>query len=535
MEWLLDPTIGVGFVVLLALQLVLGLDNLLFVAILADKLPANQHQRARIMGLTFALVLQLVLLAALVALLQFDSPLWSVRSWSMSVRDLTLLGAGVFLMFKSTLALLERFAGKQVVSSQARAYSRFGVVLAQMLVLNAVFSLDAAVTAIGLLDQLSVLLLAGVTATVLLLVFARPMMAVVESRPSLVVLCWGSLLLIGLSLALQGVGVVVPRQYVYSAIVFAMVIEWLNGLARPDEAAARASGSLRERTAEAILRLLGHQRTPEDTEEGGRGPRKDRKDRKDPTQSSEAFGVEERNMVSGVLTLADRTVRSIMTPRTDVSWININDDPDVIRQQIERAPHSFFPVCRDNFDNIIGIGRAKRMITDLLTHGHIRQKRLREPLVVHDTISIIRLIDTLKHAKGQLVLVANEFGTIEGLVTPIDVFEAIAGEFPDEDETPDIVPDGENRWRIDGAADLHLLEQVLQTDGLVNEDEDYTTLAGYLLNHFGQLPSVGDCCEIDSPTATFTFRVARLERRRIAMVHVEKSPKTDESPTGDLA
>lgn len=534
MEWLLDPSVWVGFFVLLALQMVLGIDNLLFVAILADKLPPTQHQRARFIGLTFALVLQLALLTALLALLRFDGALWSIGSWSASLRALTLFAAGLFLMCKATLELLERYAGKQVASSQARAYSRFGVVLAQMLVLNAVFSLDVAITAVALLDQWLIMMLSAVVATGLLLVFARSLMAFLTAHPSIVVMCWGSLWLIGLSLVAQGVGISVPTPYLYVAIVFAMAIEWLNALMPRDEAAKFSNGSLRERTAEAILRLLGHQAASEDVEEGGRRERKDKKDRQDSTEQSEAFGVEERNMVSGVLTLADRTVRSIMTPRTDVSWINIDDDPDVIRQQIERAPHSFFPVCRDNFDNIIGIGRAKRMITDLLTHGHIREKRLREPLVVHDTISIIRLIDTLKHAKGQLVLVANEFGTLEGLVTPIDVFEAIAGEFPDEDETPDVVADGENRWRIDGAADLHLLEQVLQTEGLVNEDEDYTTLAGYLLNHFGQLPGVGDCCELDSPNATITFRVARLERRRIAMVHVEKSPKTEESQMGEM-
>lgn len=240
-------------------------------------------------------------------------------------------------------------------------------------------------------------------------------------------------------------------------------------------------------------------------------------------------------MVSGVLTLADRSVRSIMTPRTEISWIDIDDDPASIRNQIEQAPHSFFPVCRGTLDEIIGIGRAKRMIADLLTHGRIQENRLREPLIVHDTISIIRLIDTLKHSRGQLVLVADEFGALEGLVTPIDVFEAIAGEFPDEDEIPDIVPDGNNRWRVDGAADLHLLEQVLDIDGLVNDNEEYTTLAGYLLNHFGQLPNVGDSCELDLPHAIFIFRVVRLERRRIAMVHVEKHPKSEDAQTGEMA
>src|SRR3546814_4684087 len=105
------------------------------------------------------------------------------------------------------------------------------------------------------------------------------------------------------------------------------------------------------------------------------------------------------------------------------------------------------------FRSVIGIGRAKEMIADLITHGTIRLSRLRDPIIVHESIGVLRLMDTLKRSRGQLVLVTDEFGEIEGVVTPIDVFEAIAGEFPDEDETPDIAADGENRWRADGAAD----------------------------------------------------------------------------------
>jgi len=270
---------------------------------------------------------------------------------------------------------------------------------------------------------------------------------------------------------------------------------------------------IRERTVQAVARLLGKNHTLSPVT--GFTPSAE-------STADRSFEVQERNMVSGVLTLAERSVHSIMTPRTEISWVNLDHDPDSIKMQLEEEPHSYFPVCRGSLDEVVGIGRAKRMVADILTHGHIRQKRLREPIIIHDTITISRLLDTLKRAKGQLVLVADEFGTLQGLVTPIDVFEAIAGEFPDEDETPDIVSDGENRWRMDGATDLHQLEQVLDTPGFVNEDDDYTTLAGYLLNYFGQLPKLGDICEHKRPEAILTFEVVRIEGRRIALVNVAK-------------
>jgi len=277
---------------------------------------------------------------------------------------------------------------------------------------------------------------------------------------------------------------------------------------------------MRERTAEAVLRMLG-KRLPEEM----LAPAPLQKDQ--PPELT--FGIEERNMVSGVLTLAERSIHSVMTPRTEISWINLDDSPQDIQKQIASVPHSFFPVCRTSVDEVIGIGRAKDMIADLLTHGNIRRVNLRDPIVVHDTISIIRLMDTLKRSRGQLVLVADEFGTIQGLVTPIDVFEAIAGEFPDEDETPDIVSDGVDQWRVDGAADLHHLEQLLDTEGLVDDDQDYTTLAGYLLERFGQLPVAGDHCEFTGKHARFEFEVLQIDGRRIAQVRVKKIAQATDS------
>jgi len=230
--------------------------------------------------------------------------------------------------------------------------------------------------------------------------------------------------------------------------------------------------------------------------------------------------VEERNMVSGVLRLAERSVYSIMTPRTDISWINLKDDADAIRQVLTATPHGFYPVCRGSLDEIVGIGRAKDMIADLLQRGHINERNLRPAINVHETIGILDLMETLKGARGQLVIIVNEFGAVEGLVTPIDVFEAIAGDFPDEDETPDIVAEGENAWLVDGGADLHHLEQTLEISGLADENEEFSTLAGYLLQQFGRLPEEGDQTTLEQNGVVLHFEVVRREGRRISQVRV---------------
>ena len=525
MEWLLDPTIWVGLFTLVVLEIVLGIDNLIFIAILADKLPPAQRDRARIIGLSLALVMRLGLLAGMSWLVQLKEPWLSLAGFEFSGRDLILMVGGFFLLFKGTLELHERLEGDRNEQGTTRVYADFWVIVTQIVVLDAVFSLDAVITAVGMVDQLSVMMTAVVIAVGIMLLASKPLTRFVNAHPTVVVLCLGFLLMIGFSLVAESFGFKVPKGYLYAAIGFSVIIELLNQIARHQGIKLEARRPMRERTAEAVLRMLG-KKLPDEIAETSvtlQG-----------TLPEVTFGVEERNMVSGVLTLAERSIHSVMTPRTEVSWVNLDDDPQDIQKQIASAPHSFFPVCRDSLDDVQGIGRAKDMIADLITHGHIRKASLREPIIVHDTISIIRLMDTLKRSRGQLVLVADEFGTIQGLVTPIDVFEAIAGEFPDEDETPDIVSDGDHQWTVDGAADLHHLEQVLETEGLVDEDQDFTTLAGYLLSRFGQLPKAGDTCEFVGAHATYKFEVRQIDGRRIAQVKIQRIESSPElQPSAD--
>jgi len=524
MEWLLDPAAWVGLLTLVVLEIVLGIDNLIFIAILADKLPPAQRDRARIMGLSLALIMRLGLLSVMSWLVTLTTPLFTVGPVSPSGRDLILMVGGLFLLFKGTMELHERLEGGQHAgSSGPRVYASFWVIVTQIVVLDAVFSLDSVITAVGMVDHLAIMMIAVVIAIGIMLLASKPLTRFVNAHPTVVVLCLGFLLMIGFSLLAEAFGFKVPKGYLYAAIGFSVAIEALNQVARRNLLKLDARRPMRERTASAVLRMLGKRPPTSDEADlpNADGP------------AIPAFGVEERNMVSGVLTLAERSIRSIMTPRTDVSWVNIDDDPELIRRQLTEAPHSFFPVCRGSLDEVLGIARAKDLVADLITEGRVRRNRLRDPIIVHESIGILRLMDTLKRSRGQLVLVADEFGAIEGLVTPIDVFEAIAGEFPDEDELPDIVADGDNTWKIDGAADLHHVEQVLETEGLVDEAQDFSTLAGYLLSRFGHLPKPGDVCEHEAHHQRFRFEVLEMDGRRIALVRVEKRPQemlSDESP-----
>lgn len=514
MEWMFDPTAWAGLFTLILLEIVLGIDNLIFIAILVDKLPPKYRDRARVLGLSLALVMRLALLSVMSWLITLNAPILFAFGLEFSGRDLILIVGGVFLLFKGTLELHERIDYQPVHAEGVRAFASFWVIVTQIVILDAVFSIDAVITAVGMVEHLAVMMIAVIVAIIIMIVASKPLTSFVNRHPTVVILCLGFLLMIGFSLLVEGFGFIVPKGYLYAAITFSVLIEVFNQLARRNRRLAEAHRPMRERTAEAVLRMLGKKpivevELPDDNSVL-------------PADAGLVFGKEERDMVSGVLTLSERNVRSIMTPRNDISWVNLDDTPADIQAQIAREPHSYLPVCKGTLDEVIGLGQAKELVEDLIKYERIRLSRLREPMIVHESIGILQLMEKLKKARGQLVLVADEFGAIAGVVTPIDVFEAIAGEFPDEDEVPDILVVTDNEWLVDGAADLHHLEQRLEIEGLVDDEEEYSTLAGYLLERFGQLPEPGASCTLDWGPYQVKFTVLSLEQRRIASVRVER-------------
>lgn len=224
-------------------------------------------------------------------------------------------------------------------------------------------------------------------------------------------------------------------------------------------------------------------------------------------------------MVSGVLSLAERPIRSLMTPRQEITWLDTEDDHDTLRQQLRSTPHSFLPVCQGQLDQVVGVARAKDLLADLDDYPQISQwPDLREPIIVHEHTDVLSAIAILKQSNGQFVLVTDEYGAIEGLLTPIDILEAIAGEFPDEDEQPAIQQIGPNLWQVDGGTDLLLLAQAVDAEELFLKDSSFSSVAGFLLERLDSLPEVGAVVEADG----LRFEITEVSQRRIATVRVSR-------------
>jgi len=232
-----------------------------------------------------------------------------------------------------------------------------------------------------------------------------------------------------------------------------------------------------------------------------------------------ALANEERNLVSSVLTLGQRSIRSLMTSRSVISWIDLEQEAADLRRQLLESSHSSLPVCRASLDVLVGVAPRKDLIAELDRHGHIdAAANVRPALVVRESDGVVELIGKLRKAVGQIALVIDEHGAVQGLVTPMDVFEAIAGKFPDDGEAAAIQPLGDGRWRIEGGADLHHVEQALQTSGLVSADGSYISLAGFLLERMGRMPAADETVSHDR----FEFRVVSVTGHRIDAVTVTR-------------
>ncbi|CAN5818917.1 TerC family protein [soil metagenome] len=236
----LTADVIVGFFTLLALEIVLGIDNIVFLSILAGKLPFEQQQKARQIGLGLALLMRIGLLLTLSAIIQLVDPLFTVFSQEVSGRDLILIIGGLFLIAKSTYEIHDKLEGQEGHAS-AKTAASFTSVIIQIGLLDIVFSLDSVITAVGMVDQIGVMIAAVVVAVIVMLVAAGPVSAFVDRHPTVKILALSFLLLIGLSLMLEGLQRHIPKGYIYFAMGFSLFVEAINlraGRKRAEKAAA---------------------------------------------------------------------------------------------------------------------------------------------------------------------------------------------------------------------------------------------------------------------------------------------------------
>jgi len=227
MTWITQPEAWIGLLTLTVLEIVLGIDNIIFISILAGKLPSHQQARARRLGLAGAMVTRILLLASLAWIIQLTAPLFTVLGHPFSGRDLILLAGGLFLIYKSTHEIHEKLEG-EAAQTGTRAAASFGSVVGQIVLLDIIFSLDSVITAVGMARDLGVMVTAVVIAVGIMMFSAGAISAFVHRHPTIRMLALSFLLLIGVSLIVDGLGQHLSKGYIYFAMGFSVFVEMLN-------------------------------------------------------------------------------------------------------------------------------------------------------------------------------------------------------------------------------------------------------------------------------------------------------------------
>lgn len=226
-DWIANPDVWISLCTLTALEIVLGIDNVIFISILAGKLPAAQQDRARKLGLSLALVTRILLLCSLAWMMRLTTPLFSLLGHGVSGRDLILLVGGLFLIGKSTHEIHGKLEGEDGHTT-ARIAPSFAAVIVQILLLDIVFSLDSVITAVGMANMLGVMIAAVIIAIIVMLMFAGAISGFVDRHPTIKMLALSFLLLIGVTLVADGLGHHIPKGYIYFSMAFSLGVEMLN-------------------------------------------------------------------------------------------------------------------------------------------------------------------------------------------------------------------------------------------------------------------------------------------------------------------
>jgi len=246
------------------------------------------------------------------------------------------------------------------------------------------------------------------------------------------------------------------------------------------------------------------------------------------------FHVAERDMINGVLRLADRSVRSVMTPRVEVMWIDLDDRPEAIRQEIAESGHSRLPAGRKGLDELGGIIHTKDLFDQLARTGQFDiAGSLRQPLIVYEATPVLKLLEMFRENPVHMAVVVDEYGVLEGIVTPTDILIAIAGELPEDVndlEEAAAVRRDDGSWLMDGMLGIHDAERLLEQSDM-RGDEDFETLAGFVLARLARIPQIGDHFEWNG----LRFEIVDMDGRRIDRILVSSLlPTRDAAVAGEL-
>ncbi|CAL4321111.1 TerC family protein [Buchnera aphidicola] len=519
MTVLLDPSGLTGLFVFVMIEIILSVDNLIFLSILSEKLPSFQRKQARYLGLILSFLMRLSLLFITSWALSIkNDKILIFKNFSSSIKSIILFLGSTFLIIKVLLELLERAKHKpnKIVKKNKR-YQSFWLVIIQIVILDAIFSVDSIITAVGLTNNLMIMYFSVTCATIVMIFGSQKLVKFLKSNPKIITICLFFLLFVGINLFCKSINYAFSQAYLYTSIGFIIFVELFNKIFKKNIPKYKNKNLVRKKLFKLIKKTILIEEKKLKNKENSLF-----KKNKNNLKNEEIYTIQ------NILKLSNRTVKNIMIPRKKISWININDSSKNIKKKLLENTYNFYPVCKNNLNNIIGIIKTKKLIF-LLNKKKSKIKKFvkkNPPCIISETMNIIDLLKFFKNSKKNFYIIVNKFGIVKGLITPLNFLKTIIENFNLINKNPNILVK-KNGWIVPGSTDLHSIQKILNIDfkkqnffvkNMFKEKSSCTSLAHLIIQKKGRVLKKGEKFFIGN----FKFCIIKSTKNKINTIKITK-------------
>ncbi|VAX76575.1 TerC family protein [Buchnera aphidicola] len=515
----LDPSILAGLFTLIFLEIILSIDNIIFIAILSKKLPQDQRDKAQYTGLILALFMRCGLLFITSRLVHLTKPILVNKLFVFSAKELILLVGGIFLFIKVILELFHHTFNIVQKKKKPKPSSNFWYVVFQIAVLDAIFSIDSVMTAVGMIDNWFLIIFSVTISTIIMIFLSKILVKFIHSQKTITTLCLSLLLVISINLILESLGIYISPKHLYISIIFAVFIEIINQVKNYNSTIFKKNSTVREKFIDDIHQVINKNQ-------------KYKKNKilnfKKNTLNNYQFinnyvdkkiiHPNEINTIINIIKLGDTNLQEIMIPKEKITWININSNYEDIKKIILRTSYKLLPICNNQLNDVIGIVSSKKLISVIDNNEDIYNFSTQyPPIIIPDTLNIIHIFHILLFSKKNIFLINNEQKGIEGLIKPIDIFKKIIGKFPTKIYNIPKIILNPNHWIMQGSVKIRLLKEILNLD-ISKLNKNCSSLADLLIEKCKKIPKTGENIYF-SP---YHFKILKSNSYQIHLVKITK-------------
>ncbi|WP_075433865.1 TerC family protein [Buchnera aphidicola] len=513
---LLDPSIWISIFALIFVEIFLNINNIGFISLLIQKLPHQEKNKAQYFGLIVALLMRFSLLITSSWLVNLTKTTLINKFFIFSTKEIILFFGGFFL-FSETID--ELYAYMYDVEKNKK-YSRFWYVAAQLIILDAVFFINSVTIETGITNNLLIKMLSITVSPIILILLAQLFIKYMGSQKKTSASCLCYLLIISLNLILESLGFFIPKEYLYIPMGFTLFIETMHQIRKNNLQNKKFQQPLPTQIINTTLNVIYK------NIKNNKHYKKNNYIIKQINYSHDdiynytdinAILTSEINIITNASQLGNKSIQEIMIPKKKIIWINIFDNKQLIKKIISNYSYQVIPVCQDTLNNMIGMVPIKALLDAVHENKNLYDIAIQyPPIIIPNTLKVITLLNFLRYAENNIILISDESGVIQGSVTPMNVFNMFIGTFLSVTTMPQIILN-ENHWIAYGSINLNSLEKILQIN--INKKYDgCISLADFLIYKNKNIPKSGEVICYQS----YNFHILKSNLYQIHLVKITK-------------